>query len=148
MSYSDISGTFGSCTSDGCCAAAADAGKQLVAVLTQYKVSANDTWETIVKNTYSKGAGGELSVVGVRQGTFHPGSFYKIGVSCCMEAEIDVLTGEWELLSAECVHDGRSLNPAVDVGQVEGCLVQAIGFCLTEEVKRSEEDGRMLNNGT
>lgn len=51
------------------------------------------------------------------------------------EAAIDTLTGEARLLRADILHDcGRSLNPAVDLGQIEGGYVQGCGWLLTEEL--------------
>ena len=56
--------------------------------------------------------------------------------------ELDVLTGEQQILSTDIFYDnGISLNPAVDIGQVEGSFVQGAGFCLTEENVRSSVDG-------
>merc|ERR1712154_547974 len=65
-----------------------------------------------------------------------------------MGAEIDCLTGETQILSCEVVHDGFPLNPAVDVGQVEGSLMFGLGFSLFGEVNRSPHDNRMINAGT
>lgn len=50
-------------------------------------------------------------------------------------AEIDVLTGEFTILRADLLYDaGKSPNPALDVGQIEGGYVQGVGFATTEEV--------------
>jgi len=55
--------------------------------------------------------------------------------AACTEVEIDVLTGETTVLRADLVYDmGDSLNPAVDIGQVEGAYVQGLGYVLTEDV--------------
>ncbi|MDA8584744.1 molybdopterin-dependent oxidoreductase [Rhodobacteraceae bacterium] len=55
--------------------------------------------------------------------------------AACSEVEIDVLTGETKIIRADIVHDmGRSLNPAIDVGQIEGAFVQGIGYLLTEQM--------------
>jgi xanthine dehydrogenase/oxidase len=43
---------------------------------------------------------------------------------------------------------GLSLNPDIDIGQVEGSFVQAAGFCLSEEQSRSAVDGRLVSDGT
>ncbi|WMS44488.1 xanthine dehydrogenase molybdopterin binding subunit [Acuticoccus sp. MNP-M23] len=51
------------------------------------------------------------------------------------EAAIDTLTGESRLLRVDILHDcGRSLNPAVDLGQIEGGFVQGAGWLMTEEL--------------
>ena len=50
------------------------------------------------------------------------------------EVEIDVLTGEFAVLRMDVLYDaGRSSNPAIDIGQIEGGVVQGIGFVTTEE---------------
>jgi len=51
------------------------------------------------------------------------------------EVEIDTLTGENRLRRVDILHDaGRSLNPAIDIGQIEGGFVQGAGWLTTEEL--------------
>ena len=51
------------------------------------------------------------------------------------EVLVDTLTGEWRLLRADVLHDaGRSLNPALDIGQVEGAFIQGMGWLTMEEL--------------
>jgi len=51
------------------------------------------------------------------------------------EVVIDTLTGEWKLARADVLHDvGASLNPAVDMGQVEGAFIQGMGWLTMEEL--------------
>jgi xanthine dehydrogenase large subunit len=51
------------------------------------------------------------------------------------EVAIDTLTGENRLLRVDLLHDvGRSLNPAIDLGQIEGGFVQGAGWLTTEEL--------------
>jgi len=60
------------------------------------------------------------------------------------EVAIDVLTGETRLLRADLLHDvGRSLNPAIDRGQIEGGFVQGMGWLTSEEVVWDDR-GRLL----
>lgn len=55
--------------------------------------------------------------------------------AACSVVEVDVLTGEVKLLSSDVVYDmGWSMNPAIDIGQVEGAFVQGIGYLLTEKL--------------
>ncbi len=55
--------------------------------------------------------------------------------AACTEVEIDVLTGETTVLRADLVYDmGKSINPAIDIGQVEGAFVQGLGFVLYEDM--------------
>ncbi|KAH0728245.1 hypothetical protein KY284_004110 [Solanum tuberosum] len=64
------------------------------------------------------------------------------------EVEIDILTGETTILQSDIIYDcGQSLNPAVDMGQIEGAFVQGIGFFMNEEYLTNEE-GLMVSNST
>lgn len=61
--------------------------------------------------------------------------FYFAYGAAVSEVVVDTLTGEWRLLRADLLHDvGRSLNPAVDIGQVEGAFIQGMGWLTTEEL--------------
>ena len=63
------------------------------------------------------------------------------------EVVIDTLTGEWKLLRADLLHDvGRSLNPAIDIGQVEGAFVQGMGWLTTEELVWHPQTGALLTH--
>ena len=51
------------------------------------------------------------------------------------EVIVDTLTGEWKLLRGDLLHDaGNSINPAVDIGQIEGAYIQGMGWLTTEEL--------------
>lgn len=55
--------------------------------------------------------------------------------AACSEVAIDTLTGEMRVERVDIVHDvGRSLNPALDIGQIEGAFVQGMGWLTTEEL--------------
>nr|WP_256353954.1 xanthine dehydrogenase molybdopterin binding subunit [Variovorax sp. dw_308] len=63
------------------------------------------------------------------------------------EVIIDTLTGEWKLLRADILHDaGRSLNPAVDIGQVEGAFIQGMGWLTTEELVWHPQSGKLTTH--
>lgn len=66
--------------------------------------------------------------------TGHPFSYFAYGAAVS-EVVVDTLTGEWKLLRADALHDaGCSLNPAIDLGQVEGGFIQGMGWLTTEEL--------------
>src|SRR5450830_1731819 len=66
--------------------------------------------------------------------TGNPFGYYAYGASVS-EVVVDTLTGEWKLLKVDALYDaGNSLNPALDVGQVEGAFVQGMGWLTTEEL--------------
>jgi len=61
--------------------------------------------------------------------------FYFAYGAAVSEVAIDTLTGETRLLRADILHDvGRSLNPAIDLGQIEGGFVQGMGWLTSEEL--------------
>jgi xanthine dehydrogenase large subunit len=61
--------------------------------------------------------------------------FYFAYGAAVAEVEIDTLTGEYRLRRADILHDcGQSLNPALDIGQIEGGFVQGMGWLTTEEL--------------
>ena len=62
------------------------------------------------------------------------------------EVAVDMLTGEHRVLAVDILHDvGRSLNPAIDLGQVEGGFVQGMGWLTTEELVYDAR-GRLLTH--
>ena len=68
--------------------------------------------------------------------------FYFAYGAAVSEVVVDTLTGEWKLLAAHVLHDaGRSLNPALDIGQVEGAFVQGMGWLTMEELVWHPNDG-------
>lgn len=72
--------------------------------------------------------------------------FYFAYGAAVSEVAIDTLTGETRLLRADILHDvGRSLNPAIDLGQVEGGFVQGMGWLTSEELWWSAE-GRLMTH--
>ncbi|GAB3455925.1 xanthine dehydrogenase molybdopterin binding subunit [Massilia terrae] len=66
--------------------------------------------------------------------TGNPFQYFAYGAAVS-EVVVDTLTGEWKLLRADCLYDaGKSLNPAIDIGQVEGAFIQGMGWLTTEEL--------------
>ncbi len=76
-------------------------------------------------------------------GKGRPFLYFAYGASVS-EVELDTLTGENRILRTDILHDvGNSLNPALDIGQVEGAFVQGAGWLTIEEL-RWADDGRLL----
>ncbi len=98
------------------------------------------------------------SIPGYTAGHGVPGEFDNfVGFTysgACATVEVDILTGETKILSSDLVYDmGWSLNPALDIGQVEGAFVQGIGYVMTEMLvteSAGDEAGRLntLNTWT
>jgi xanthine dehydrogenase large subunit len=67
-------------------------------------------------------------------GIGRPFYYFAYGAACA-EVTIDTLTGEYQFDRADVIEDlGRSLNPAIDIGQVEGGFIQGVGWLTTEEL--------------
>jgi xanthine dehydrogenase large subunit len=67
-------------------------------------------------------------------GKGRPFYYYAYGAACS-EVVIDTLTGEYRVERTDILHDvGRSLNPALAKGQVEGAFIQGMGWLTTEEL--------------
>jgi xanthine dehydrogenase large subunit len=66
--------------------------------------------------------------------TGRPFYYFAYGAACS-EVAIDTLTGESRLLKVDILHDvGSSINPAIDIGQIEGGFIQGVGWLTTEQL--------------
>ena len=71
----------------------------------------------------------------------HPFRYFAYGAAAS-EVLVDTLTGEFRLLRADVLQDaGHSLNPAVDIGQIEGAFIQGMGWLTMEELVWHPADG-------
>ena len=68
------------------------------------------------------------------KGRGHPFYYFAYGASCS-EVSVDTLTGEYMVERTDILHEtGRSLNRAIDLGQIEGGFIQGMGWLTTEEL--------------
>ncbi|TID12881.1 xanthine dehydrogenase [Venturia nashicola] len=73
--------------------------------------------------------------------------YFTQGVTAA-EVEIDTLTGDWTCLRADIKMDvGRSINPAIDYGQIEGAFIQGQGLFTTEEMLWHRQSGSIFTKG-
>lgn len=71
--------------------------------------------------------------------TGRPFYYFAYGAACS-EVAIDTLTGESRVLAIDILHDvGTSINPAIDIGQIEGGFIQGIGWLTTEQLVWNEQ---------
>lgn len=139
--------TGGSGTSETCCAAAINACTQVVNAFAPLKQAhPTASWQDLVGFAWKAG------VKLVYSGNYRsapPSTFnYFVWGAACTTVEVDTLTGEVQVLQVDIVYDcGVSLNPAVDIGQVQGGFIMALGWLLTEETI-DWADGRRLTAGT
>jgi len=106
------------------------------------------TWERVIERAYNAGVHLQASAFTNPNppncGPYH----YNSHIVACTEVELDVLTGEIQIIRSDILYDcGISMNPAIDVGQIEGGFVQGLGWHLTEDIVY-EPDGTLLTNGT
>ncbi|XP_078351392.1 xanthine dehydrogenase/oxidase-like [Oculina patagonica] len=111
-------------------------------------------WEDWVRSAYfdrvNLSANGFYKVPDVgydwETNTGQPYSYFSYGAACS-EVEIDCLTGDHQVLRTDIVMDvGTSLNPAIDIGQIEGAFVQGMGLYTIEEV-RCSQNGSLWTTG-
>ena len=63
------------------------------------------------------------------------------------EVLLDTLTGESRVLRADVLHDvGQSINPALDIGQIEGAFVQGMGWLTSEELWWHPDSGKLMTH--
>jgi xanthine dehydrogenase molybdopterin-binding subunit B len=74
-----------------------------------------------------------------------PYHYFSFGMAAT-EVQVDTLTGHVQLLRTDLLHDvGESLNPSIDIGQIEGAYIQGLGWMTTEECKWDDK-GNLLNH--
>ena len=79
-------------------------------------------------------------------GKGRPFYYYAFGAAVA-EVSVDTLSGEYQVERVDILHDvGDSLNPAIDIGQVEGGFIQGMGWLTSEELKWNEA-GRLVSDG-
>ncbi|WP_263140993.1 xanthine dehydrogenase molybdopterin binding subunit [Pseudomonas sp. RIT-PI-AD] len=75
-----------------------------------------------------------------------PFYYFAFGAACA-EVLVDTLTGEYRMLRTDILHDvGASLNPAIDIGQVEGGFIQGMGWLTMEELVWNAK-GKLMTSG-
>ena len=80
-----------------------------------------------------------------QKGQGRPFYYYAYGAAVT-EVVVDIMTGEHRLLRVDILHDaGKSINPAIDLGQIEGGYIQGVGWLTLEEVVYGN-DGRLLSH--
>ncbi|KAM4627029.1 aldehyde oxidase 1-like [Discoglossus pictus] len=118
------------------------------------KQNPNGGWEQWVLGAFAERV--SLSATGFYRGydTYmdweksegHPGPYYIYGAGCS-EIELDCLTGGHKNLRTDIVVDaGKSINPGIDMGQVEGAFTQGLGLYTIEELQYSPQ-GTLYTRG-
>jgi xanthine dehydrogenase molybdopterin binding subunit len=119
------------------------------ATFPEIKIPFKDLAKQAYLNQVSLSATGFYKTPGIfydrELGKGNPFYYYAYGMSVS-EVEVDVLTGESKLLRSDILHDvGDSLNPDIDLGQIEGGFIQGVGWVTTEEIKWDKK-GHLLTH--
>lgn len=142
--------TGGSCTSESVVRAVLDVCNEFNKILDPLRVEGKEekTWPELIALAHGKGI--NLSICGQTPGPTSPNLEFDYFVHNCTvaEVELDIITGETQLLYVEMNYDcGISLNPSIDIGQIEGGFIMTVGNFLHERVT-FDEDGRLTSAGT
>ncbi|XP_073945873.1 aldehyde oxidase 1-like [Choristoneura fumiferana] len=103
------------------------------------------TWEVLIKAAFNASidlqAHGFVSLADMQRADV-------FGVTLA-EVEVDVLTGEWEVVRVDLLEDaGLSVSPEIDIGQVEGAFIMGLGYWTCEELVYDRETGKLLTDRT
>ncbi|KAK3126803.1 hypothetical protein QOZ80_7AG0563060 [Eleusine coracana subsp. coracana] len=142
--------TGGSSSSESSCAATLQACKVLInrlnPVMSKLRLqSGTVSWDNLISEATNENVNLSASVYWVPDKGSNSYLTYGAGIS---EVEINLFTGAITILRSDLVYDcGKSLNPAVDLGQIEGSFIQGIGFMIYEE-HQTNSDGLVVSNST
>ncbi|XP_052742072.1 probable aldehyde oxidase gad-3 [Bicyclus anynana] len=103
------------------------------------------TWEELIKKAYEMEVDLQVhSLVNSKDVQ----NYHIYGIALA-EVEVDGLTGEWQFIRADIHEDtGRSVNPELDVGQVEGGFIMGCGYWTYENLVYEPNSGELLTNRT
>ncbi|XP_064601079.1 LOW QUALITY PROTEIN: xanthine dehydrogenase-like [Liolophura sinensis] len=148
LSAANTGVTGGSVGSELTCKAVMECCQMLVARMAPVKAKMKDpTWLQLVQKCFSEGI--DLTArYWLFPKTQYEFQYNSYGVACS-EVEFDVLTGEYLLNRVDILFDcGESINPALDIGQVEGAFVFGLGFHLLEETLYDPKTGQNITSDT
>ncbi|EDW38594.1 GL11937 [Drosophila persimilis] len=139
-------GTGGSVGSESLCyavrKACATLNSRLEAVKEELKPS---DWQQLINEAYNR----KINLIAndhYKQGDMEN---YAVCGLCLTEVEFDVLTGNYLVSRVDLLEDaGESLNPNVDIGQMEGALMMGLGYWTSEQIVVDKQTGECLTNRT
>ncbi|KAG5869882.1 hypothetical protein JTB14_025532, partial [Gonioctena quinquepunctata] len=139
--------TGASLTSESVCWAVIKACDILLARMQPVKDSMVDpTWEEVVKECFKRFV--HLTATTMNSPLDPELGNYSVYSVCASEIELDILTGQHQIRRVDIVEDvGNTMNPLIDMGQIEGAFIMGVGYNTTEEIIVSE-DGEILTNRT
>ncbi|KAF9823388.1 hypothetical protein SFRURICE_006601 [Spodoptera frugiperda] len=101
------------------------------------------TWEVLIEVAFNRGINLQTSY----RVTANDQLPYRSGGVALTEVELDILTGEHEILRVDIIEDvGTSINPELDIGQIEGAFMMGVGYWTHEELIYDEKTGELLTD--
>ncbi|XP_059138916.1 uncharacterized protein LOC131927201 [Physella acuta] len=140
--------TGGSIGSELCCMGVIEACNILKQRMAPVKAKmVNPTWEQLVAQCYADMIDLTASFMTAPRDPYS--SRYNCYSIACVEAELDILTGQYQLRQMDMLYDcGDSINPELDIGQAEGGFVMGMGYFMQEQMKFDPVTGQAINDGT
>ncbi|KAJ8955360.1 hypothetical protein NQ318_003457 [Aromia moschata] len=106
----------------------------------------NPTWEELIQKCHDESV--HLTATSMASPKDPELKLYDIYGVCASEIELDVLTGQHQVLRVDLLEDvGDSMSPEIDIGQVEGAFIMGQGYFTSEQIVTGEE-GEVLTNRT
>ncbi|XP_049943149.1 uncharacterized protein LOC126419914 [Schistocerca serialis cubense] len=141
--------TGGSIASEACAFATLRACEELSNRLAPIKAKLKDpSWQELIAAAYSANVDLCSTFMMYAGITDALKQYYIYGVTVA-EVEVDVLTGQQQILRVDILEDaGESMSPEIDIGQVEGAFVMGLGYWLKEFMVYDDETGKALTNRT
>jgi len=141
--------TGGSITSELVCKGVIECCNQLNARLAPVRAKMdkpNYTWAELISKCYESGV--DLLASFMTYPT-QVDAAYSCYSAACVEAEVDILTGQYQLRQMDMLYDcGKSMNPELDMGQAEGGFIMGLGYFLQEKMIYDSQTGMPLNAST
>ncbi|XP_052749009.1 uncharacterized protein LOC113513039 [Galleria mellonella] len=138
--------TGGSRTSQAVCFGAIKCCQLLLDRLSTIRETLNNpTWELLIETAFNRGINLQTSYH-VNANDQEP---YRVGGAALAEVELDILTGEHEILRVDIVEDvGTSVNPELEIGQIEGAFEMGAGYWTHEHIIYDDKTGELLTDRT
>uniref|UniRef100_A0A182JFA6 Indole-3-acetaldehyde oxidase n=1 Tax=Anopheles atroparvus TaxID=41427 RepID=A0A182JFA6_ANOAO len=100
------------------------------------------SWEALVQTCYQR----SINLTASYNAKSTDLTNYTVWALCATELEVDLLTGQVQLQRVDILEDtGESMNPLLDIGQIEGAFVMALGGHLLEELRYDRATGALKN---
>ncbi|XP_013165309.1 PREDICTED: xanthine dehydrogenase/oxidase-like [Papilio xuthus] len=103
----------------------------------------NPTWELLIQTAFLRGINLQTSY----RVTPNDEEIFRVPGAAVVEVELDILTGEHDILRADILQDaGFSINPELDIGQIEGAFIMATGYWTCEDLIYDKKTGELLTD--